>query len=150
MKASGCPLCDAAGGHVVFRGDKFRLVRAEEDPAVPAFYRVIWNEHVGEWSDLSPAERALCMDAIVRVERVLRERLAPTKINLAALGNMVPHLHWHVIARFDWDSRFPAPVWSPARREADSMRIAAIEALRPGLEQALADALAGSGNCAAA
>ena len=40
--------------------------------------------------------------------RCLREALAPAKINLAALGNMVPHLHWHVIARFDWDSRFPA------------------------------------------
>lgn len=113
---------------------------------MPAFYRVVWNEHVSEFSDLPAADRALCMDAVVRVERVLRERLAPTKINLAALGNMVPHLHWHVIARFDWDSRFPAPVWSPARREADAARIAAIEALRPDLEQALAAALGGSGN----
>ena len=148
MNVAGCPLCDAAGGHVVFQGGKFRVVRAEEDPAVPAFYRVVWNEHVSEFSDLSPADRALCMDAVVRVERVLRERLAPTKINLAALGNMVPHLHWHVIARFDWDSRFPAPVWSPAQREADPARAAAIEALRPALEQALVDALAG--DCTAA
>lgn len=142
MKLRGCPLCDTTGGHVVFQGEKFRLIRAEEDPAVPAFYRVVWNEHVSEFSDLAPTDRALCMDAVVRVERVLRERLAPTKINLAALGNMVPHLHWHVIARFDWDSRFPAPVWSPAQREADPARIGAIEARRPGLEQALVAALA--------
>jgi len=50
------------------------------------------------------------------VEQVLRETLAPTKINLAALGNMVPHLHWHVIARFDWDSHFPQPIWGPRQR----------------------------------
>ena len=47
------------------------------------------------------------MGAVSSVERVLRDALAPTKINLASLGNVVPHLHWHVIARFDWDSHFP-------------------------------------------
>jgi diadenosine tetraphosphate (Ap4A) HIT family hydrolase len=133
----------------VFRGDKFRLVRAQEE-GFPAFYRVVWNDHVPEFSDLSPADRAWCMDAVACVERVLREHLNPTKINLAALGNMVPHLHWHVIARFDWDSRFPAPVWAPAAREVDPAHTAGIEALRPSLEQALADALSRSGNCSPA
>ena len=50
---------------------------------------------------------------------MLREQLSPTKINLAALGNMVAHLHWHVIARYDWDSHFPASVWAPALRVRD-------------------------------
>jgi diadenosine tetraphosphate (Ap4A) HIT family hydrolase len=140
MRAAGCPLCDAEGGHVVARAGKFRLVRAEEE-GFPAFYRVVWNDHVAELSDLAPDDRALCMDAVVRVERVLRDQLAPTKINLAALGNMVPHLHWHVIARFDWDSRFPAPVWAAAQREPDPARIAALQARREGLEKALADAI---------
>jgi diadenosine tetraphosphate (Ap4A) HIT family hydrolase len=53
---------------------------------------------------------------------VLREQLAPTKINLAALGNMVAHLHWHVIARYDWDSHFPASVW--LRPSASAMKSA--------------------------
>ena len=82
----------------------------------PAYYRVIWNAHVAEFTDLAPDERAECMEVVACVERVLREQLQPTKINLASLGNMVPHLHWHVIARFDWDSRFPGPIWAPARR----------------------------------
>jgi len=47
---------------------------------------------------------------------VLRQALGPSKINLASLGNMVPHLHWHVIARFDWDSHFPNPIWGERRR----------------------------------
>jgi diadenosine tetraphosphate (Ap4A) HIT family hydrolase len=145
MRAPGCPLCDADGGQVVARTDKFRLVRADEE-GFPAFYRVVWNDHVAEFSDLSPADRTLCMEAVAQVERLLRERLAPAKINLAALGNMVPHLHWHVIARFDWDSRFPAPVWAAAQRRPDPARIADLEARRPGLEAALREALGGPEN----
>ena len=57
------------------------------------------------------------MDAVTEIERVLRSLLAPTKVNLASLGNVVPHLHWHVIARFDGDSHFPAPIWAPAQRD---------------------------------
>ncbi len=74
---------------------------------------------MAEFSDLSPDERTECMEVVVRVERVLREQLQPTKVNLASLGNMVPHLHWHVIARFDWDSRFPQPVWAAAARTVE-------------------------------
>jgi diadenosine tetraphosphate (Ap4A) HIT family hydrolase len=146
-RLAGCPLCDAAGGQVVFQADKFRLIRADES-GFPAFYRVVWTDHVAEFSDLAPPDRALCMDAVAQTERVMRDRLEPDKINLAALGNMVPHLHWHVIARFAWDSRFPAPVWSAAQREADPAAIARVEAARPALESALAAAL-GSGNCRA-
>ena len=70
----------------------------------------------------SAADRAPCMQAVALVEQTLREQLQPTKINLAALGNVVPHLHWHVIARFDWDSHFPAPVWAGAQRARDAAR----------------------------
>ena len=51
-----------------------------------------------------------------RFERVLRAELAPDKINLATLGNQVPHLHWHVIPRFADDAHFPDPVWAARRR----------------------------------
>jgi len=48
---------------------------------------------------------------------VLRDTLQPDKINLASLGNQVPHLHWHVIPRFADDAHFPDPIWAAARRE---------------------------------
>ena len=114
MDAS-CELCRDAGGIVVAQTARWRVVRVE-DAAFPAFYRVIWNAHVAEFTDLAPAERAEMMDAVARVEAALRAALAPTKINLASLGNVVPHLHWHVIARFDWDSHFPGPIWAAAQR----------------------------------
>lgn len=134
MKSSGCPLCETDGGLLVFRDDSLRIIQAGE-AGFPAFYRVIWNRHVAEFSDLTPAEREICMQAVVTVEQVLRTQLQPAKINLAALGNMVPHLHWHVIARFDWDSHFPAPVWSTPQREADASKVAAMAARSPDINR---------------
>jgi diadenosine tetraphosphate (Ap4A) HIT family hydrolase len=131
-----CALCDADGGALVWRGARLRVIRADET-GFPAFYRVVWNAHVAEFSDLSPADRQHCMAAVTVVEQVLRQHLAPTKINIAALGNMVPHLHWHVIVRFDWDSHFPAPVWAAAQRPAAAAALAAVQAQLPAVEAAM-------------
>ena len=122
MTDTACPLCTGDGGVLVFRNAQLRVVQADE-PGFPAFYRVIWNQHVAEFSHLTAAERAVCMDAVAAVEQVLRAELRPCKINLAALGNVVPHLHWHVVARFDWDSHYPAPIWSAAIRPVDDARL---------------------------
>ncbi|UXH77273.1 HIT family protein [Roseateles amylovorans] len=119
MEHPDCPLCRDVGGVWVASQPRFRVIRAE-DADFPAFYRVVWTAHVAEFSDLNAQERAACMAAVLQVEQVLRRTLAPTKINLAALGNVVPHLHWHVIARFDWDSHFPNPVWGERRRAVDA------------------------------
>ena len=143
--APACPLCADAGGVPVHRAARWRVVRVV-DADFPAFYRVIWNAHAAEFTDLSPADRAECMDVVARVERVLRDELAPTKINLASLGNMVPHLHWHVVARFDWDSRFPDPIWAPARRAvADPAPAGRLAMPLDRLDRAVAAALAGAG-----
>jgi len=117
---TGCELCTQEGGIPVFRDEALRVIRATGDAQSadhPAFYRVIWNAHVAEWTDLAPPDRSRIMQAVAKVETVLREQLQPTKVNLASLGNVVPHLHWHVIARFDWDARWPAPVWAPKNKE---------------------------------
>jgi len=141
MAEVACPLCAEDGGALVWRGEHLRVIRAQE-AGFPAFYRVVWNAHVAEFSDLSAAERAHCMEAVALVEQALREHLAPTKVNLAALGNMVPHLHWHVIARFGWDSHFPSPVWAPAQRPSPAAQEDAVRALLPALEAALQPRLA--------
>lgn len=112
----GCELCMQDGGKLIVRAGKLRVIRAAEADH-PAFYRVVWNDHVSEWTDLDAADRVLMMSVVERIEETLREHLQPSKVNLASLGNVVPHLHWHVIARFDWDARWPAPVWAPAQRE---------------------------------
>jgi diadenosine tetraphosphate (Ap4A) HIT family hydrolase len=135
-----CPLCSEDGGTLVWRGERLRVIRADE-AGYPAFYRVVWNAHVAEFSELAAPDRAHCMDAVVAVEQALREHLSPTKINIAALGNMVPHLHWHVIARFDGDSHFPAPVWAAARRGGDAALEASVRAALPAVEAAMRERL---------
>ena len=135
-------MCDGPGGELVFEGARFRVIRADEG-GFPAFYRLVWTDHVAEFSDLTPADRRLCMDAVVLVEQCLRAHLQPAKVNLAALGNAVPHLHWHIVARFGWDSHFPAPVWAAAQRQAPAPDVARVAALRPALEDDLAQRLAG-------
>ena len=118
-----CPLCDALGGVLIASSPQWRVIRAE-DANFPAFYRVVWREHVAEFSALSAAQRIECMEVVCTVEQVLITALQPTKINLAALGNVVPHLHWHVIARFEADSHFPQPVWgAPQREQTDASRL---------------------------
>lgn len=136
-----CPLCTADGGLLVFRNDDLRIIQASE-AGFPAFYRVVWNRHVAEFSDLSLAERETCMNAVVVVEKVLCAELQPTKINLAALGNMVAHLHWHVIARFELDSHFPAPVWAASQRPADADQVAAVAARCLQINRLIAEKMA--------
>ena len=141
MTVPACPLCTTVGGVLVFQGEKFRVIRAEE-AGFPAFYRVVWSAHVAEFSDLGLSDRNACMAAVNAVEQVLRTHLQPTKINLAALGNVVPHLHWHVIARFDWDSHFPEPVWARPKRPLDRGRQDTVHARLPLVEQDMAARLA--------
>lgn len=140
VSTTTCPLCVEDGGLVLLRHAQLRIIRATSPDVAdtPAFYRVVWNAHVAEWSDLAEADQALCMRAVTAVERVLRQQLQPTKINLAALGNVVPHLHWHVIARFDWDNRFPAPVWAAPVRDNDAEQLAQLNACLPAVDAALA------------
>lgn len=139
--AADCVLCREAGGLPVWQGAQLRVIRAQEE-GFPAFYRVVWSAHAAELSDLSEAERHTCMAVVVEVERVLRAQLQPTKINLAALGNMVPHLHWHVIARYDWDSHFPAAIWASPLRPRALEREAQLQQKLAACDAAIAQALA--------
>ena len=95
-----------------------RVVIADEPFA--GFCRVIWNAHVREMTDLATTDRDHLMRIVFAVEAALRALVSPHKMNLASLGNVVPHLHWHVIPRFKNDSHFPNPVWgAPKRRSAE-------------------------------
>ena len=113
-----CPICLAMGEEVLLETPQLRVIVVREDPNAPAFCRAIWQQHVAEMTDLPPDERNELMQTVYKVEQAMREVLKPAKINLASLGNMVPHLHWHVIARFENDACFPAPIWAPAQRKA--------------------------------
>lgn len=137
-----CVLCSDLKpdeGQLIWRGDDCRIISVN-DPDLPGFCRVIWNHHVAEMTDLSYGEREHLMSLVFVVEEAIRQVMKPAKVNLAALGNMVPHIHWHVIPRFTDDAFFPGSVWSSRAREPspsilDERRQAALEL--PGLIRGL-------------
>ncbi len=140
---AGCDLCHHDGGTVLWRGAQLRVV-AVDDPDYPAFLRVVWNAHVREMSDLDAAQRALLMHAVHGAEQALRAHLAPDKINLASLGNVVPHLHWHVVPRYRADAHFPQPIWGTRQRDPDPALLARQHEALARVRESLAHALAGT------
>lgn len=111
-----CPLCEGTAETVLWR-DAFCRVIWVDDADYPGFCRVILNAHVKEMTDLPSLERQRLMDVVFAVEAAVREVARPDKINLASLGNLVPHVHWHVIPRWEADRCFPDAVWAAARRD---------------------------------
>ena len=136
----GCELCVSPGGEILHQGAQFRVVLVQDD-LYPGFCRVIWHQHVKEVTDLSELDRMLMMDVLWQVEHVVREVMQPEKINLASFGNMVPHLHWHIIPRYNDDAHFPAPVWAEAKRVPNAasltVRFERLPALRTKMQQRL-------------
>lgn len=111
-----CELCETDGGTLIWRFDDCRVVGVDE-PGYPGYCRAIWGAHVAEMTDLTEADRARFMRVVFGLESALRELLRPDKINLASLGNVTPHLHWHVIPRFRGDPHFPNPIWGTLIRQ---------------------------------
>jgi diadenosine tetraphosphate (Ap4A) HIT family hydrolase len=138
-----CPFCAGDGGEVLFRDDLLRAVLVD-DAEYPGFVRVIANVHRREMTDLPAESRQRLMTAVFAVESAQREVLAPHKINLASLGNQVPHLHWHVIPRFADDAHFPQPIWGQRQRESDAHRLGPRRAQLPALRAAIIDRLSGA------
>jgi len=123
---TNCILCTETlkpeEGELIWRGDDCRVILVN-DPDLPGFCRVIWNHHVAEMTDLSHGEREHLMTLVFVVEEVIRHVMQPDKVNIAALGNMVPHIHWHVIPRFKDDAFFPGSIWSPRIQKAPELAL---------------------------
>jgi diadenosine tetraphosphate (Ap4A) HIT family hydrolase len=136
VAGTACELCSQPGGEVLHRTGKLRVVLID-DIQYPGFCRVIWNDHVREMTDLTASDRILLMQAVWQVEAAVRETLRPDKMNVASLGNMVPHLHWHVIPRYFDDARFPGPIWSQVQRTTEQSVLSARAAGLPSLRDAI-------------
>jgi diadenosine tetraphosphate (Ap4A) HIT family hydrolase len=129
-------------GHVIWRGDDCRVILVH-DSDLPGFCRVIWNRHVAEMTDLTQGERDHMMTLVFAVEEAIRHVLHPDKVNVAALGNMVPHIHWHVIPRFKDDVFFPGSAWSKKTQETPAATLEARRKKVQELPNAIKAAIAG-------
>ena len=138
MKLADCELCRSDGGAVVLANEWLRVTLVDE-PNYPGYVRVIWNEHVREMTELTDDERLRLMRTVFAVEDAQIEVLEPLKMNIASLGNMTPHLHWHVIARFADDLHFPQPVWGAPQRVPNDQTLLARRALVDRLREVIAE-----------
>lgn len=131
-----CPLCDPSFETVLWRDARCRVIHVD-DPDYPGFCRVIWHAHVPEMTELDADARAHLLAVVLATEQALRTLMRPHKINLASLGNVVPHLHWHVIPRFADDRHFPEPIWGRPQREPAARTAPAADVLARAIETAL-------------
>ena len=129
-----CVLCNDHHPDEIWRNSRFYVIDAK-DPFFPCFLRVISCRHVTEMSDLTLEERTELWNILDIIERTMLTELRPDKINLAQFGNMVPHLHWHLIARWKDDTHFPECPWGPRQRNGSEssqlQRREMMEALKP-------------------
>ena len=142
---TNCVLCkeelEPEEGQLIWRGDDCRVILVN-DPELPGFCRVIWNRDVAEMTDLTHGERDHLMTLVFAVEEAIRHVMHPDKINIAALGNMVPHIHWHVIPRYKDDAFFPGSVWSQKVQELPANKLAERRKLEGQLPVAIKAAIA--------
>lgn len=110
-----CPLCMPTEHEVLWQDDVCRVVLLN-DADYPGYCRVELLAHVKEMTDLAMALRHHLMNIVFAAEQAMRTVLQPAKINLASLGNKTPHVHWHVIPRFENDRHFPNSHWGEALR----------------------------------
>jgi diadenosine tetraphosphate (Ap4A) HIT family hydrolase len=87
-----------------------------DDARFPWFVLVPRRGDVTELTDLSDEDAAALMGEIRVATRVMLELAKPDKVNVAALGNVVPQLHVHVVGRFLSDPAWPGPVWGHGTR----------------------------------
>ena len=111
LNSDNCALCSSHKYPIIWANDLFRIVLIN-DQNYRGYCRVDLINHIKEMSDLDEAIRNEFMGVIFQMEKIVKEYLQPDKINLASLGNITPHLHWHIIPRYLSDNHFPDSIWS--------------------------------------
>jgi len=92
------------------------LIKIEIEPSEIPWLKIFSQQPYKEFSDAPKEVRLEIFRLLDIIEREMIDFFNPTKINIASFGNYVPHLHWHIMARFENDSYFPEPMWGEKQR----------------------------------
>jgi diadenosine tetraphosphate (Ap4A) HIT family hydrolase len=92
-------------------------VHLNRDQFFPGYTFVFTKEHVTELFHLDRQVRTAVMEEVTVVAATLYKLFNPDKINYELLGNMVPHMHWHLVPRFRSDRLWPRPIWAEPHDE---------------------------------
>lgn len=135
-----CPMCSKWNDDADLRVAELEhcYVLLNRDQFFPGYCFVFAREHVTELFHLDPATRGAIVEEVNRVAAALNSVFQPTKMNYELLGNMVPHMHWHLVPRFDTEPLWPKPIWSEPHAEKQlsaAEYAAAIEKIRTTLNK---------------
>jgi len=100
----------------LFKND---LIKIEIEPSEIPWLKIFTNEPIKEFSNCDENTKKEIWKYLDLIEKEMISYFKPEKINIASFGNYVPHVHFHIMARFKEDSFFPEPMWGKKQREAN-------------------------------
>lgn len=137
----GCPMCSRWETDADLRIMEFEhsYLILNRDQFFPGYCLLFAREHAVELFQLDQQVRQGMLEEVSRTAAVLSILFKADKINYELLGNMVPHIHWHLVPRHRTDPLWPRPIWAEAHMdrllERDQYRQRCLS-IRRGLEAA--------------
>lgn len=98
---------------------KNQLIKIEIEPSEIPWLKIFTVENIKEFSDCNQETKLEILKYLDIIEKEMINYFNPEKMNIASFGNYVPHVHFHIMARFKEDSYFPEPMWGKKQREAN-------------------------------
>ena len=98
---------------------KNKLIKIEIENSEIPWLKIFTIENIKEFSECNNETKQEIFKYLDIIEKEMLDYFKPDKINIASFGNYVPHVHFHVIARFKEDSYFPEPMWGKKQRDAN-------------------------------
>jgi len=118
-KIPACQMCSRWDDDVDLRIKEFEYsyLVLNRDQFFPGYCLLFTKQHSTELFDLDLKTRQGMMEEVTRTAAALAAIFKPDKINYELLGNMVPHIHWHLVPRFSTEPLWPRPIWAEPHAE---------------------------------
>jgi len=94
-----------------------KTIRIETEESEIPWLKIFTQTSYKEMSEVPAEVKFEIYYLLDIIEKEMLSYYHPDKINIASFGNYVPHVHWHIMARFKEDSYFPEPMWGTKQRE---------------------------------
>ena len=101
---------------LIFKND---LIKIEIEASEIPWLKIFTIENIKEFSQCNNQTKQEIFEYLDIIEKEMIDYFNPKKINIASFGNYVPHVHFHIMARFEEDSFFPEPMWGKKQREGN-------------------------------
>ncbi len=95
-----------------------KTIQIEIEPSEIPWLKIFTKDLYKEMSDVPTEIRMEIYHLLHIIETEMITYYKPKKINIASFGNYMPHVHWHIMARFEEDSYFPEPMWGTKQRDS--------------------------------